>query len=70
MEATAFEDSTTTFLNADLPPIIQDEALIKNIKSSTDIAEKLMKTVSSGNFFVKLALKGSMQQLWGMIRAM
>ena len=30
----------------------------------------MMKAVSSSNFFVKLLLKGSMQQLWGMIRAM
>jgi hypothetical protein len=53
----------------DVPPII-DKEVGKTIVTSTRRGGQIMNSVSSGNFIISLILGGSMQQLWGMIRAM
>ena len=52
-----------------IPPII-DENLSKSLGSTTDAGGSMVTALSSGNFVISLIMGGSMQQLWGMIRAM
>ena len=52
-----------------IPPII-DEGMSQNLESSTAAGGDLVTALSSGNFIISLIMGGSMQQLWGMIRAM
>ena len=52
------------------PPMIKDEAQATSITDSADNAGVAVNALSSGNFVLSLILGGSMQQLWGMIRAL
>jgi hypothetical protein len=52
------------------PPMITDEKEAENIASTTDTGGSLVNVMSSGNVFVTVLLGGTMQELWGMIRAM
>ena len=49
--------------------MIVDEQQASSINTSTELAGSIMTNVSSGNFVISLVMKGSMQQLWGTIRA-
>jgi len=59
-----------TTLSISLPTLIVDEVQAESIKSSTKNGGALLNFLSTGNFFIALILGGSMQQLFGMIRAM
>jgi hypothetical protein len=52
-----------------LPPIINAE-LAKSLTTTTEAGGSMVNSMSSGNFVLSLVMGGSMQQLWGMIRAM
>ena len=52
-----------------LPPIIADKKQATNIEDNAAHASKVMDMFNSGNFLLMLILGGSMQELWGMIRA-
>jgi hypothetical protein len=52
------------------PPMIADEKQAESITQTTDTGGGLMNFMSSGNFLVSIILGGSMEHLWGMIRAM
>ena len=68
--------SKDSFKNGDaqidktVPPMIADEKAAENIDGATDTAGSVTNSVSTGNFVLSLVLGGSMQQLWGMIRAL
>lgn len=57
-------------LAIDLPPMISDQAQADDIKNGADTGGTIVSFLSTGNFFLSLILGGSMQQLWGMIRAL
>ena len=57
-------------IRKELPPIIADPLIAGGIKGATKNSKTALNFLSTGNFFVGLILGGSMQQLWGMIRAM
>ena len=57
-------------INKSVPPIIQDEEKAASISSTTETGGQSMNIMSSSNFAVSLILGASMQQLWGMIRAL
>jgi hypothetical protein len=52
-----------------VPPIINPE-LAESLTTTTDAGGDMVNSMSSGNFVLSLIMGGSMQQLWGMIRAM
>ena len=52
-----------------LPPVVADKAEAEQIEESANTGTKVLDALNSGNFFLMLVLKGSMEQLWGMIRA-
>ena len=52
-----------------LPPIIADKKEATEIEDKADRAAEVMDMFNSGNFLLMLILGGSMQELWGMIRA-
>ena len=52
-----------------IPPII-DAGLSESLGSTTSAGGDQVTAMSSGNFIISLIMGGSMQQLWGMIRAM
>jgi hypothetical protein len=53
-----------------LPPIVANLETAAALEGQTDMMTKLTNAVTSGNLVVSLVLGGSMQYLWGMIRAM
>jgi len=53
-----------------IPPIVADEGQMDTINDSTASAGTTLNFLSTGNFVIALILGGSMQLLWGMIRAM
>ena len=57
-------------LKGEVPPIVSDKVQATTIKESSDGAGDFIQLISSSNFFVGLILGGSMQYLWGMIRAL
>ena len=57
-------------INKSVPPIIGDPEAAKQIEDTTEQGGSVMNSISSGNFVISLILGGSMQQLWGMIRAL
>ena len=52
-----------------LPPVIADKSEAESIKGNANLGTRVLDSLNSGNFFLMLVLKGSMEQLWGMIRA-
>jgi len=52
------------------PPMIRDAEQAEDISSTTETGGFLVNLMSSGNIFVSVILGGSMQHLWGMIRAL
>jgi hypothetical protein len=52
-----------------VPPIIADQKLADSIKDHADTATAILNIFNSGNFLLMLILGGSMQEIWGMIRA-
>ena len=52
-----------------IPPMIDQESA-KSISTSTDAGGSILNFVSSSNFLISFLLGSSMQQLWGMIRAL
>ena len=54
----------------ELPPQITNKGVIDGLKDGADTGGSIVNFLSTGNFFVSLLLGGSMQQLWGMIRAL
>ena len=52
-----------------VPPIIVDQKLADSIKDHADTATAILNIFNSGNFLLMLILGGSMQEIWGMIRA-
>jgi hypothetical protein len=69
MNMSSVQESEGNLVFKVIPPQIA-ESERQLIMSSTKKANKLVKSVSSGNFVVSLLLAGSMQQLWSMIRTM
>ena len=57
-------------INKSIPPIIDDPKAANQIEDTTEQGGSVMTSISSGNFVISLILGGSMQQLWGMIRAL
>jgi len=56
-------------LGGAVPPIITDVETATLITENSEDASDALDAFNSGNFFLMLILGGSMQQLWGMIRA-
>jgi hypothetical protein len=52
------------------PPMIRDEKEAQNIASTTETGGALVNFMSSGNVLISIVLGGSMEHLWGMIRAL
>jgi hypothetical protein len=52
-----------------VPPIV-DKNLGLSLKSGARKGGLVINSVGSGNFVLQMALGGSMQQLWGMIRTL
>lgn len=50
--------------------MISDQAASENIQSAGSNTGAAISAMKSSNFFLMLILNGSMQQLWGMIRAL
>lgn len=57
-------------LGGGLPPIIADPEAAKELEETSEGAASSINGIMSSNFFLGLLLGGSMQQLWGMIRAL
>ena len=57
-------------ISFDLPPITTDLGTVESIQGSTDVVSTVTTFLSSANFLVGIILGGSMQQLYGLIRAM
>lgn len=57
-------------LTISIPPQILSEGTVKSLTATTDSMGSGVSSLTTGNFIVSLLMKGSMQQLWGMIRAM
>ena len=53
-----------------LPPLMEDKEMAALISETIEQGGDVLNAFTTGNFFVNLILKGSMQQLWGMIRAL
>jgi hypothetical protein len=56
-------------LGGAVPPIITDKETATSVEETSEKAEEVLEAFNSGNFFIMLVLGGSMEQLWGMIRA-
>jgi hypothetical protein len=56
-------------LGGGVPPVVADEEEASAIEDRSRQAGEVMDMFNSGNFLLMLILGGSMQQLWGMIRA-
>ena len=69
MDKKSFKDGEAQ-ISKSVPPIISDPDQAKNIEETTESGGSVMNSISSGNFVISLILGGSMQQLWGMIRAL
>ena len=69
MDSNSFEGGKPE-LGGGLPPIIEDPVEAKEIEDQSESAASTIQTVMSSNFFLGLLLGGSMQELWGMIRAL
>ena len=69
MDKKSFKDGDGQIAKS-VPPIIDDPEAAKNIEDTTESGGSVMNSISSGNFVISLILGGSMQQLWGMIRAL
>ena len=67
MSKDSFDEGTA--IKKSVPPIVEEETAEK-VTTTTDAGGSLLDLVSSSNFAVSLILGGSMQQLWGMIRAL
>ena len=57
-------------LTGEVPPIIDDTEEAEQIADTSDSASELIQSLTTGNFFIGIILGGSMQYLWGMIRAL
>lgn len=57
-------------MSLSLPPIVANLVTAENLEESADIMSKLTNALTGGNLLTSLFLGGSMQYLWGMIRAM
>ena len=57
-------------LDGAMPPIIDDPEKAEQLKEKSDGAADYIQMMLSSNFFVGILLGGSMQYLWGMIRAL
>ena len=56
-------------LGGAIPPIITDKETATSVTENSEDASEALDAFNSGNFFLMLILGGSMEQLWGMIRA-
>jgi len=68
MSKDSFKDGIPE-LGGAVPPIITDIITANSITENAENASGALDAFNSGNFFLMLILGGSMQQLWGMIRA-
>jgi hypothetical protein len=64
----SFEDGNPE-INGALPAVISDKEEAASIKENSNMGTKILDMLNSGNFFLMLILQGSMEKLWGMIRA-
>ena len=64
----SFEDGNPE-INGALPAVISDKEEADRIKKNSNVGTKILDTLNSSNFLFMLILQGSMEQLWGMIRA-
>jgi hypothetical protein len=69
MDTNSF-DAGKPELGGGLPPIIDDPEEAKEIEETSESAADTIQAVMSSNFFLGILLGGSMQELWGMIRAL
>lgn len=69
MDSKSF-DAGKPELGGGLPPIIADPEAAKELEDTSEGAASTIKSIMSSNFFLGLLLGGSMQELWGMIRAL
>ena len=53
-----------------LPPMVEDEEVVEQLNDSTDTMGTVTDYLSTSNFVVSLLIGGSMQELYGLIRAM
>ena len=53
-----------------LPPILSNLDTAAVLQDQADMMTKLTNIVTGGNLVTSLVLGGSMQYMWGMIRAM
>jgi hypothetical protein len=57
-------------LTFNLPPMVENEEVVEQLNESTDTLETVTNFLSSSNFVTSMLLGGSMQELYGLIRAM
>jgi len=69
MTADSFEGGEPRIIKR-LPGIVTDDRQADAVAGSTDQAGASVNMMTTGNFFVSLLLGGSMEHLWGMIRAL
>jgi len=68
LSKSSFKEGTPV-INGALPPIISDKEEADAIHDKSEMATKVLDMLNSGNFALMLILQGSLQELWGMIRA-
>ena len=69
MDAASFESGKPE-IGGGLPPIIADPEAAEELEATSESAADAIQGIMSSNFFVGVLLGGSMQELWGMIRAL
>ena len=69
MDSNSFESGKPQ-LEGGLPPQIEDPEAAKELQDTSSGAADTIQNIMSSNFFLGLLLGGSMQELWGMIRAL
>ena len=57
-------------MTKEIPPMINDQEIAKLIEETSERAANFIEDLTKGNFFIGIFMKGSMQGLWGLIRAL
>jgi hypothetical protein len=68
LKLSSFKDGIPDMVDA-VPPIISNKEQAEAIADNAEQASDILEIFNSGNFFLMVILGGSMQQLYGMIRA-
>ena len=69
MDDTSF-DAGSPELEGGLPPLIDDPDAAEELRNSSEGALTWVDSLTQGNFVLAIVVGSSMQELWGMIRAL